>query len=87
MAGREAFQRFAQQLQQSSRVRGAGGGGGSGGSGPLPWGGAGLLALVGGGLLLNSALFNGMCICLLSRACLYGSLISGGFLQSMVDTE
>jgi len=58
MAGREAFQRFAQQLQQSSRVRGAGGGGGSGGSGPLPWGGAGLLALVGGGLLLNSALFN-----------------------------
>jgi len=57
MAGREAFQRFAQQLQQSSRVRGAGGGG-SGSSGPLPWGGAGLLALVGGGLLLNSALFN-----------------------------
>ena len=63
MAGREAFQKFAQQLQQSSRARA--GGGGAGGSGPLPWGGAGLLALVGGGLLLNSALFNGVYIRLL----------------------
>jgi len=58
MAGREAFQRFAQQLQQSSRARPGGGGSGFGGAGPLPCGGAGLLALVGGGLFLNSALFN-----------------------------
>lgn len=55
MSGREAFQRFARQLQQQS---GRGGGGGS--AGGVPWGGgAGLLLLVGGGLALNSALFNG----------------------------
>lgn len=69
MAGREAFQRFAQQVVQQSRAKGGSGGGG----GPsIPagagLGGVGLLALVGGGLFLNASLFNGEVL----RKCLRG---------------
>jgi hypothetical protein len=61
MAGREAFQRFAQQVSRQGRVR-AGNGGGAPSSIPpgVGAGGAALVALIGGGLLLNASLFNGM---------------------------
>lgn len=59
MAGREAFQRFAQQLTQQSRARGGGGGGGGPSGGQVWGGGLGLFTIIGGGLLLNSSLFNG----------------------------
>lgn len=62
MSGRQVFERFARQVVQQSR-QGANGGSSSGGAGGIPpaagLGGIGLLALVGGGLALNSALFNG----------------------------
>ncbi|CUA68784.1 Prohibitin-2 [Saccharomyces cerevisiae S288c] [Rhizoctonia solani] len=51
--GRDAFVRFAAQLQRQAR----GGGGGGPGRGLLG-GGAGLLLLVGGGIALNASLFN-----------------------------
>ena len=54
--GRDAFTRLAAQLQRQARA-GTGGGGPSRG---LMGGGAGLLLLVGGGIALNSSLFNGM---------------------------
>lgn len=61
MAGREAFQRFAQQLTQQTRAKAGGGGGGGGGpTGGQALGGIGLFAVIGGGLLLNSSLFNGL---------------------------
>jgi prohibitin 2 len=57
MNGRDAFQRIARQLEAASRQSGGGGGHGA------PRGafaGAGLLiALIGGGVALNSSLFNG----------------------------
>lgn len=59
MAGREAFQRFAQQLTQQTRARAGGAGGGGGPSGGQALGGVGLLAVIGGGLLINSSLYNG----------------------------
>ncbi|KAF8606821.1 hypothetical protein BDV93DRAFT_436467 [Ceratobasidium sp. AG-I] len=52
--GRDAFTRLATQLQRQARA-GTGGGGPSRG---LMGGGAGLLLLVGGGIALNSSLFN-----------------------------
>ncbi|KAL4070004.1 band 7 family-domain-containing protein [Scleroderma yunnanense] len=56
MSGQEAFRRFAQQLQRAS---GPGGGGGlPGGSGRFFAGSGLLLALLGGGILLNASLFN-----------------------------
>ncbi|KAF8755324.1 hypothetical protein RHS01_05676 [Rhizoctonia solani] len=51
--GRDAFARFAAQLQRQAR---AGGGGGPGRG--LLGGGAGLLLLIGGGIALNASLFN-----------------------------
>ncbi|CAE6415955.1 unnamed protein product [Rhizoctonia solani] len=51
--GRDAFARFAAELQRQAR----GGGGGRPGRGLLG-GGAGLLLLVGGGIALNASLFN-----------------------------
>ncbi|KDN45346.1 hypothetical protein RSAG8_04933, partial [Rhizoctonia solani AG-8 WAC10335] len=54
--GRDAFTRFAAQLQRQARA-GSGGGGGPGRG--LLGGGAGLLLLVGGGIALNASLFNG----------------------------
>ncbi|SRR5258707_14317527 len=55
-SGREAFQRFAQQLQRSRVATGGGFPGGSQGA----IGGVGVtVALIGGALLLNNALFNG----------------------------
>lgn len=56
MSGQEAFRRFTQQLQ---RAGGPGGGGLPGGPGRFFAGSGLLLALVGGGILLNSSLFNG----------------------------
>ena len=57
MSGRAAFERFAQQVRQSQ----ARGGGGGVGLPPGLGGGAFAVAtLLGGGLLLSSALFNGM---------------------------
>ncbi|CAE6533107.1 unnamed protein product [Rhizoctonia solani] len=53
--GRDAFTRFAAQLQRQARA-GSGGGGGPGRG--LLGGGAGLLLLVGGGIALNASLFN-----------------------------
>ena len=57
MNGQEAFRRLAQQLQRAN----------SGGGPRIPGGGKGLfagsgliVALVGGGLLLNASLFNGV---------------------------
>lgn len=59
MNGPEAFRRFAKQLETAARQGGARGGGFQpGGRGSLAGAGA-LVALVGGGLLLNSSLFNG----------------------------
>ncbi|EMD39516.1 hypothetical protein CERSUDRAFT_111835 [Gelatoporia subvermispora B] len=52
--GQEAFRRFARNLQRASS---GGGGGIPGGRGSLMGGGL-LLALIGGGIALNSALFN-----------------------------
>jgi prohibitin 2 len=53
MSGQDAFRKFAQQLQR------AGGSGGRMPSGGAFAGGGLLLALVGGGVLLNASLFNG----------------------------
>lgn len=51
--GRDAFTRFAAQIQRHAR-------GGAGGPGRgLVGGGAGLLLLIGGGIVLNASLFNG----------------------------
>ncbi|KAI6114299.1 band 7 family-domain-containing protein [Pisolithus sp. B1] len=56
MSSQEAFRRFAQQLQ---RAGGAGGGSGlPGGPGRFFAGSGLLLALIGGGILLNASLFN-----------------------------
>lgn len=52
--GRDAFARFAAQLQRQARAGGGGPGRG------LLGGGAGLILLVGGGIALNASLFNGM---------------------------
>lgn len=66
MSGKEAFARFAQQLNASRARAGGGGGGGRGG---IPGGASGLagiggaVALVAGGLLLNNAIFNGTSCC------------------------
>lgn len=57
MNSQEAFRRFAQQVQ---RAGGQGGGGFPGGPGRLFAGGGLLAALIGGGLLLNASLFNGV---------------------------
>ncbi|KAL1409125.1 Prohibitin-2, subunit of the prohibitin complex (Phb1p-Phb2p) [Vanrija albida] len=61
-SGGEAFARLAQQLNRARMQAGGGGRGGSNGSGPSPGGlfaGGGLIvALVTGGLVLNSSLFN-----------------------------
>lgn len=65
MSGQEAFRRFAQQLQRAS---GPGGGGLPGGSGRFFAGSGLLLALVGGGVLLNASLFNGENTCF-QRTC------------------
>lgn len=54
--GRDAFAKLAAQLQRQARAGTGGGGPGRG----LLGGGAGLLLLVGGGIALNSSLFNGM---------------------------
>lgn len=55
--GREAFQRFAQQLQ---RGRVPSGGGFPGGGGQAAIGGIGVtVALIGGAYLLSNSLFNG----------------------------
>lgn len=54
MSGQDSFRRFAQQIQ-----RGAGKGGLPGGKGALTGGGL-LIALVGGAVLLNASLFNGV---------------------------
>ncbi|EUC63401.1 prohibitin [Rhizoctonia solani AG-3 Rhs1AP] len=54
--GRDAFAKFAAQLQRQARTGGGGGGGPGRG---LLGGGAGLLLLVGGGIALNASLFNG----------------------------
>jgi prohibitin 2 len=54
--GQDAFRRLAKQIQRAS----AGGGGGFPGGNRGLFAGSGLLvALVGGGLLLNSSLYNG----------------------------
>ena len=57
MNGPEAFRRLAQQIQAVSRA--GGGGSGPGGRGAIAGSGL-LIALVGGGLLLNASLFNGL---------------------------
>ena len=62
MNGQEAFRRFAQQLQRAQQSRGSRLPGGNRG---FFAGGGLLVALVGGGVLLNASLFNGM-----SQACL-----------------
>lgn len=54
MNSQESFRRIAEQIQRS-----AGKGGMPGGRGALTGGGL-LVALVGGGLLLNASLFNGV---------------------------
>lgn len=66
--GRQALQRLAQRFQEQAR---SGFGGGAGGGGPSPGGGgrpgaagilgggAGLFLLIGGGVAINSSLFNG----------------------------
>lgn len=59
MNGPEAFRRLVQQIQAVSRT--GGGGSGPGGKGALAGSGL-LIALVGGGLLLNASLFNGSCV-------------------------
>jgi hypothetical protein len=51
--GRDAFAKFAAQLQRQAKTGGGGPGRG------LMGGGAGLLLLVGGGVALSSSLFNG----------------------------
>lgn len=56
MSSAKAFQQFAKQLQKS--VQSGGGGGGGPGPGGLLGAGA-VAALIGGGLIFNSALFNG----------------------------
>ncbi|KAG6331360.1 hypothetical protein ID866_7727 [Astraeus odoratus] len=56
MSGQEAFRRFAQQLQRASNS--GGGGGLPGGSGRFFAGSGLLLALLGGGILVNASLFN-----------------------------
>ena len=57
MSGQDAFRRFALQLQAVSRQ---GGGGGRGGGAGKAFAGTGLLvALIGGGVVLNASLFNG----------------------------
>ena len=53
MSGQDAFRRFAQQVQR------AGGSGGRMPTGGMFAGGGLLIALVGGGILLNASLFNG----------------------------
>lgn len=58
MSGSKAFQQFAKQLQKSVQSGGGGGGAGGPGKGGLLGAGA-LAALIGGGLVFNSALFNG----------------------------
>lgn len=64
MSGQDAFRKFAQQIQR------AGGSGGRipGGKGAFAGGGL-ILALIGGGVLLNASLFNGACHD--SRFCLF----------------
>jgi prohibitin 2 len=57
MNSQDAFRRFAQQIQ---RAGGQGGGGGlPGGPGRLLAGGGLVVALIGGGIILNASLFNG----------------------------
>ena len=57
MNSQQAFRKFAQQLQRASQ---SGGGGMPGGPGRFLAGGGLMVALVGGGLLLNASLFNGV---------------------------
>lgn len=79
MNGQEALRRLAQQLQRAN----------SGGGPRIPGGGKGLfaggglvVALVGGGLLLNASLFNGMylfsAISPLVSDCTILSVVDGG---------
>lgn len=62
---RAAFQKMFQRMSEQARQSGAGGGpGGSGGGMPpnlggILGGGAGIALLIGGGLAINSSLFNG----------------------------
>ncbi|OJA09632.1 hypothetical protein AZE42_01411 [Rhizopogon vesiculosus] len=56
MNSQDAFRKFAQQLQRASQS--GGGGGMPGGPGRFLAGGGLMVALVGGGLLLNASLFN-----------------------------
>jgi prohibitin 2 len=58
MNSQDAFRRFAQQLQRASQS--GGGGGMPGGPGRFLAGGGLIVALVGGGILLNASLFNGV---------------------------
>lgn len=80
MNGQEAFRRLAQQLQRAN----------SGGGPRIPGGGKGLfagsgliVALVGGGLLLNASLFNGV----LQDPRSFDHLHSTSITQLTVDTE
>lgn len=65
-AFQKAFQQIRDQARRSGMPGGNGGPGGSGGGGGPNFGrifggGAGIFLLVGGGLALNSSLFNGAC--------------------------
>lgn len=62
-AFQKVFQRISEQARQSASGGGPGGSGGPTGKGPnmngLLGGGAGLFLLIGGGIAINSSLFNG----------------------------
>jgi hypothetical protein len=73
---RAAFQKVFQRLSEQARQNGVGGGGpsGSGGQGGpnlggMLGGGAGIALLIGGGLAINSSLFNGMSYAFMSCLC------------------
>lgn len=79
MNSQDAFRKFAQQLQRASQS--GGGGGMPGGPGRFLAGGGLMVALVGGGLLLNASLFNGA-----SRVGIFVA-VSDNSNKSMVVTE
>jgi len=77
MNSQDAFRKFAQQLQRASQS--GGGGGIPGGPGRFLAGGGLMVALVGGGLLLNASLFNGVYNIMDFIAASYNStLVDGG---------